>query len=215
VGGCVAQNDTADQHDMAFKGAVTDAMKRALRHYGAAFGNDLYRDDVPAPAPAQSQQTTRQQAQRTATVHEPRTGAIDPTTPAVKTETPAQRGELMALVQEGLGKDPDLRATVAAQWGCKPEQVNIRLGTKSDAELAAIIGDLTYRATERQTTARIPIVAVPAGHDVEELRRQVAASLEHDREAADKLPKPATEMNEAELAKTLAWLNRRARALSS
>jgi DNA repair and recombination protein RAD52 len=71
VGGCVAQNDTADQHDMAFKGAVTDAMKRALRHYGAAFGNDLYSDDTPAPAAAQSQQTTRQPAQRTVTVHEP------------------------------------------------------------------------------------------------------------------------------------------------
>jgi hypothetical protein len=79
VGGCVAQNDTADQHDMAFKGAVTDAMKRALRHFGAAFGNDLYSDDTPTPAAAQSQQASRQPAQRTVTVHEPRTGAIDPT----------------------------------------------------------------------------------------------------------------------------------------
>lgn len=64
VGGCVAQNDTAEQHDMAFKGAVTDAMKRALRHYGTAFGNDLYSDDAPVAAAMTQQQPARQQAPR-------------------------------------------------------------------------------------------------------------------------------------------------------
>jgi DNA repair and recombination protein RAD52 len=63
VGGCVAQNDTAEQHDMAFKGAVTDAMKRALRHYGAAFGNDLYSDDAPVAAATAQQQPARAQTQ--------------------------------------------------------------------------------------------------------------------------------------------------------
>lgn len=35
-----------DAHDMARKGAVTDAMKRALRIYGDQFGNSLYDTDL-------------------------------------------------------------------------------------------------------------------------------------------------------------------------
>lgn len=34
--------DTPDAHDMAYKGAATDALKRALRSFGAQFGNELY-----------------------------------------------------------------------------------------------------------------------------------------------------------------------------
>jgi hypothetical protein len=57
--------------------AETKAVGRALAFlgYGTAQAMDLDEDAKHA----QSQQTTRQQAQRTATVHEPRTGAIDPT----------------------------------------------------------------------------------------------------------------------------------------
>ena len=33
---------TPDGHDTAIKGAVTDGMRRALRSFGAQFGNDLY-----------------------------------------------------------------------------------------------------------------------------------------------------------------------------
>jgi DNA recombination protein Rad52 len=42
VGCAFAANDTPEAHEAAFKGAVTDAMKRALRHFGAQFGNELY-----------------------------------------------------------------------------------------------------------------------------------------------------------------------------
>ena len=49
---------TADMYDMAYKGAVTDGMKRAMRIMGAQFGNSLYggesapqRQDAPAPHP--------------------------------------------------------------------------------------------------------------------------------------------------------------------
>ncbi|MXY85247.1 MAG: hypothetical protein F4Y95_01815 [Chloroflexi bacterium] len=37
-------DDTVEGHETAFKGAVTDALKRALRSYGAQFGNALYGD---------------------------------------------------------------------------------------------------------------------------------------------------------------------------
>lgn len=40
--------DTPQAHETAFKGAATDALKRALRSFGAQFGNDLYDKADPA-----------------------------------------------------------------------------------------------------------------------------------------------------------------------
>ncbi len=58
VGTCAVRSATPDQHDMAVKGAVTDAMKRALRHYGDQFGNALYGKDAPAvPVPTTTRAT--------------------------------------------------------------------------------------------------------------------------------------------------------------
>jgi DNA recombination protein Rad52 len=54
-----------DAHDMARKGAVTDAMKRAFRCFGDQFGNSLYDNepggdgDTRRSAPAQSSQQSR------------------------------------------------------------------------------------------------------------------------------------------------------------
>ena len=45
--------ETVEGHETAFKGAVTDALKRALRGYGEQFGNGLYGDGAPGDvAPA-------------------------------------------------------------------------------------------------------------------------------------------------------------------
>ncbi len=44
VGFQAVADDTVEGHETAFKGAVTDALKRALRSYGAQFGNSLYGD---------------------------------------------------------------------------------------------------------------------------------------------------------------------------
>ncbi|MCY4392946.1 MAG: Rad52/Rad22 family DNA repair protein [Chloroflexi bacterium] len=43
-------DDTAEGHETAWKGAVTDALKRALRSYGEQFGNSLYGDGAPGDA---------------------------------------------------------------------------------------------------------------------------------------------------------------------
>ncbi len=51
-----AQRTIVEAHEHAEKGAVTDAMKRALRTYGAQFGNGLYGDRM-ADASAQPQAT--------------------------------------------------------------------------------------------------------------------------------------------------------------
>src|SRR3990170_7326506 len=63
VRGCPARSDvgcgfvaadTPEAHEAAYKGAVTDALKRALRHFGDQFGNGLYdrRNVVDAASPA-------------------------------------------------------------------------------------------------------------------------------------------------------------------
>ena len=41
VGTAVASDHTAEAHAVAVKAAATDALKRALRHFGARFGNGL------------------------------------------------------------------------------------------------------------------------------------------------------------------------------
>jgi len=41
VGAGVVDEQTADAHATAYKTAVTDGLKRALRHYGAGLGNEL------------------------------------------------------------------------------------------------------------------------------------------------------------------------------
>ena len=42
--------ETSEGHETAYKGAVTDALKRALRTFGAQFGNALYGDLATQPA---------------------------------------------------------------------------------------------------------------------------------------------------------------------
>ena len=47
VGFHAVTDETADGHETAIKGAVTDGMKRALRSFGERFGNGLYGDQQP------------------------------------------------------------------------------------------------------------------------------------------------------------------------
>ena len=44
VGFHVVAEETGESHETAFKAAVTDGLKRALRTFGSGFGNDLYGD---------------------------------------------------------------------------------------------------------------------------------------------------------------------------
>jgi len=54
VGCGFVAGDTPEAHEAAYKGAVTDALKRALRHFGDQFGNGLYdrRNVIDAVSPA-------------------------------------------------------------------------------------------------------------------------------------------------------------------
>ena len=48
VGFQAVADETVEGHETAHKGAVTDALKRALRSYGDQLGNGLYGDGAPA-----------------------------------------------------------------------------------------------------------------------------------------------------------------------
>src|SRR5205823_727378 len=50
VGSATTADDTAEAHETAIKAAVTDAMKRALRHFGDQFANALYERSGPRRA---------------------------------------------------------------------------------------------------------------------------------------------------------------------
>lgn len=54
VGVSTSSNDTADAHDTAIKGAVTDGLKRAFRTFGSQFGNSLYSKSQPPTKRAQA-----------------------------------------------------------------------------------------------------------------------------------------------------------------
>ena len=51
VGFHAVTEETADGHETALKGAVTDGIKRALRSFGDRFGNGLYGDQAPVGGP--------------------------------------------------------------------------------------------------------------------------------------------------------------------
>lgn len=63
VGTSVVAEHTAEGHATACKSAVTDALKRALRHFGSRFGNELYRglEGVPLPEASAPPEELRRQ----------------------------------------------------------------------------------------------------------------------------------------------------------
>jgi hypothetical protein len=112
---------------------------------------------------------------------------------------------------KGVGKDALLRmADTRARGRALRDSVNI--GEVLEEELSE-----EEPAPRSQPTShlRSPVAAVAQPVDVNALRAEVERALAADAEAASKLPKSPADMNEAELSKTLAWLSRRARALSS
>ena len=56
-------DETPEGHETAYKGAVTDALKRALRSFGDRFGNGLYGDPPTGARPNRDTQPTQRQQQ--------------------------------------------------------------------------------------------------------------------------------------------------------
>lgn len=59
-----ATSPNANQYETAVKGAVSDGLKRAMRTFGAQFGNSLYDEENPLREDAQQQQQQPRQRQQ-------------------------------------------------------------------------------------------------------------------------------------------------------
>ena len=60
IGFHAVTDETADGHETAIKGAITDGMKRALRSFGDRFGNGLYGDQQPVVNPPRPERVPAQ-----------------------------------------------------------------------------------------------------------------------------------------------------------
>ena len=136
VGFQAVTDESADGHETAFKGAVTDALKRALRSFGDRFGNGLYGDPPtnirnsrpPGPAPESRQQP---QAERRSEP-QPRRRVVQPTTESAgvdERDAANLRAQLIELSTQQGFSEQQVRAAVKAKTGrpldeLGPDEIN-------------------------------------------------------------------------------------------
>jgi DNA repair and recombination protein RAD52 len=123
-----------DAHDMARKGAVTDAMKRAFRCYGDQFGNSLYDTDLVDGQPGTEKVTGNSNQNRPSQASQPRPTPDMPARPVTTstpkaapaqasqpTQTQASSGEMATAQQrQGILK-------LAGNQGMEEVEINRRL----------------------------------------------------------------------------------------
>jgi DNA repair and recombination protein RAD52 len=85
VGTGLTANDKPESHEMAIKGAATDALKRAARQFGNQFGNSLYEKDSADNAEMKVEKSSKRRAPA-ARPAAPRPAASAPKTPPVQCE---------------------------------------------------------------------------------------------------------------------------------
>ena len=112
IGFHAVTDETADGHETAIKGCVTDGMKRALRSFGDRFGNGLYGDQPPVANPSKAETNGRSapsQANR-------RNGAR---AQAGRNDSQVKtlRKQLMELAREQGFDEAQVRAAVQRQMG--------------------------------------------------------------------------------------------------
>ncbi|MDE2988896.1 MAG: RAD52 family DNA repair protein [Chloroflexota bacterium] len=116
-------DETPEGHETAYKGCVTDALKRALRSFGDRFGNGLYGDSPtgtrsnsgsePPPQARPQPATERNAAQQS------RRRVVQPAAPASDDERDARnlRAQLIELSGEQGFTEDQVRSTVQAKTG--------------------------------------------------------------------------------------------------
>ena len=112
--------ETPEGHETAYKGAVTDALKRALRSFGDRFGNGLYGDPPTAnngnqreSARPTERQPTERRAPARRVVEPARNAAPQP----VQDDAQVLRGQLIELSAQQGFSEQQLRDAVEAKTG--------------------------------------------------------------------------------------------------
>ncbi len=137
VGFQPVSDDSAEGHETAYKGAVTDALKRALRSFGDRFGNGLYTGSSPAQAAdLPTSQSSGGRGQR-----EPQRAAAPPRQPRRATQSNGTQPR---------STDSDARnlraqlIDLSAQQGFSEEQVRAAVLRKTGRDLDELgVDDLT------------------------------------------------------------------------
>ena len=114
IGFHAVTDETADGHETAIKGAVTDGMKRALRSFGDRFGNGLYGDQQPVVnpprperVPAQAQANRRNGSQAQASRNGPKVSTLRKRLVELAAEQGFDEAKVRAAVQRQMDKELD------------------------------------------------------------------------------------------------------------
>ncbi|MCY3923834.1 MAG: Rad52/Rad22 family DNA repair protein, partial [Chloroflexi bacterium] len=115
-------DESPEGHETAYKGAVTDALKRALRSFGDRFGNGLYGDPSNSARSSESPEPARpprSQPETERSPHQPRRRVVPPSAPADDDHRDAAnlRGQLIELSSEQGFTEEQVRSAVQAKTG--------------------------------------------------------------------------------------------------
>lgn len=129
TGLCEVAADTPDGHDTAAKGAESDALRRALRQFGTAFGNGLYYEHL---LPRETKQSDDSQAQTpNGLAHTPQTPkglAHTPQTPPAGSKSPTKVelvAELLRLGRKQGYAEDAIRTLVIRNSGMELERMSV------------------------------------------------------------------------------------------
>ncbi len=147
VGFQPVSDDSAEGHETAYKGAVTDALKRALRSFGDRFGNGLYGDPPTTSGQSRQQPQHRQPRteQRPAPASDGRSSQSNGTRPR-STDSDARnlRAQLIDLsAQQGFSEE-QVRAAVLRKTGRDLDELGVD-------ELTPLIASAADKLQRRQS----------------------------------------------------------------
>ncbi|MYC02426.1 MAG: hypothetical protein F4X58_10950 [Chloroflexi bacterium] len=136
-------DDSAEGHETAYKGCVTDALKRALRSFGDRFGNGLYGDPPSTArherAPEPDSRPRPEPAAERGTAQPPRRRVVQPAAPMDDNLRDAanMRAQLIKLSREQGFTEEQVRSAVQAKTGREldelgPDELNPLIASAAD-----------------------------------------------------------------------------------
>ena len=147
VGFQPVSDDSAEGHETAYKGAVTDALKRALRSFGDRFGNGLYGDPPTSTGQSRPQSQPRQprSERRPAPASAARSSQSNGTRPrANDSDARNLRAQLIDLsAQQGFSEE-QVRAAVLRKTGRDLDDLGVD-------ELTPLIASAADKLQQRQS----------------------------------------------------------------
>ena len=146
VGFQPVSDDSAEGHETAYKGAVTDALKRALRSFGDRFGNGLYGDSPAATGQSRTQSQHRQPRPERRTDRTPAARSVQSngTRPqSDDSDVRNLRAQLIDLSEQQGFSEEQVRAAVLRKAGRDLDELTV-------ADLTPLIASAADKLQQRQ-----------------------------------------------------------------